>query len=106
MNNPYLTAVLNEAEQVAQQHDKIARSTDDPAHEYLRYAVLRLLEGEATETTVDGLDICGVTIGMGRTTRCSTAGEPISSGGTISHRERRVPGSESSIPTSTNSFHE
>jgi len=30
------------------------RSADDPAHEYLRYAVLRLLEGETDETTTNG----------------------------------------------------
>jgi len=46
MSELYLSAVLDEAERVAEQHDQIARSADDPAHEYLRYAVLRLLEGE------------------------------------------------------------
>jgi len=49
----YLSAVLDEAERVAEQHDQIARSADDPAHEYLRYAVLRLLEGETDEISTD-----------------------------------------------------
>ncbi|ELY84426.1 hypothetical protein [Natrinema gari] len=65
MSDPYLSAVLEEAERVAEQHDEIARSTDHPAHEYLRYAVLRLLEGEADETTADVPEIGGVTVGYG-----------------------------------------
>jgi len=55
MSELYLSAVLDEAERVAEQHDQIARSADDPAHEHLRYAVLRLLEGETDETTTNGL---------------------------------------------------
>ena len=46
MTEPYLTTVLKEAEHVAEQHDQVARTTDNQAHEYLRYAVLRILEGE------------------------------------------------------------
>jgi len=65
MSDPYLSAVLDEAERVAEQHDQIARSTDHPAHEYLRYAVLRLLEGEADETAADIREIDGVTVGYG-----------------------------------------
>jgi hypothetical protein len=65
MSDPYLSAVLDEAERVAEQHDQIARSTDDPAHEYLRYAVLRLLEGVADETVADVPEIDGVTVGYG-----------------------------------------
>ena len=65
MSEPYLSAVLDETERVAEQHDQIARSTDDPAHEYLRYAVLRLLEGEVDETTADVPKIDGVTVGYG-----------------------------------------
>jgi len=54
MSELYLSAVLDEAERVAEQHDQIARSADDPAHEYLRYAVLRrLLEGETDEISTD-----------------------------------------------------
>jgi len=65
MTEPYLSAVLNEAERVAKQHDHVARSTDTPAHEYLRYGVLRLLEGETDETVADMPDTDGVTVGYG-----------------------------------------
>ncbi|MDS0280178.1 hypothetical protein NDI85_20545 [Halomicroarcula sp. S1AR25-4] len=65
MTEPYLSAVLNEAERVAKQHDQVARSTDAPAHEYLRYGVLRLLEGETDETVADMPDTDGVTVGYG-----------------------------------------
>ena len=65
MTDPYLSAILSEAERVAEQHDQIARSTDHPAHEYLRYAVLRLLEGEADETAADVPEFDGVTVGYG-----------------------------------------
>jgi len=65
MSELYLSAVLDEAERVAEQHDQIARSADDPAHEYLRYAVLRLLEGETDETTTNGPEIDDVTVGYG-----------------------------------------
>lgn len=65
MSEPYLSAVLDEAERVVEQHDQIARSTDHPAHEYLRYAVLRLLEGVADETTAAVPQIDGVTVGYG-----------------------------------------
>jgi hypothetical protein len=65
MSEPYLSAVLEKAERVAEQHSQIARSTDHPAHEYLRYAVLRLLEGETDETAADIREIDGVTVGYG-----------------------------------------
>ena len=44
MTEPYLSTVIEEAEHVAEQHDQVARTTDNQAHEYLRYAVLRVLE--------------------------------------------------------------
>jgi len=44
MTDRYLTTVLKEAERVAEQHDQVARTADNQAHEYLRYAVLRVLE--------------------------------------------------------------
>jgi hypothetical protein len=50
MTNDYLTTVLEEAEHVAEQHDQIARTADNEAHEYLRYAVLRILEGQTDPT--------------------------------------------------------
>ncbi len=39
MTEPYLTTVLEEAEHVAKQHDQVALTTDNQAHEYLRYSV-------------------------------------------------------------------
>ena len=65
MTDQYLTTVLKEAERVAEHHDQIAQSTDHPEHEYLRYAVLRLLEGEADEVSMDVPQIDGVTVGYG-----------------------------------------
>ena len=53
MTEPYLTTVLEEAEHVAERHDRVARTTDGQAHEYLRYAVLRVLEGEAERLPAD-----------------------------------------------------
>ncbi|RDZ94636.1 hypothetical protein DEQ92_22095 [Haloferax sp. Atlit-6N] len=47
MTERHLRAVLAEAERVAEQYDQIAQTTNSPTHEYLRYAVLRLLEGDA-----------------------------------------------------------
>ena len=65
MTDRYLTTVLEEAERVAKHHDQVARSSENPYHEYLRYAVLRLLEGEADETSVDVPQVDGVTVGYG-----------------------------------------
>ena len=65
MTDRYLTTVLDEAERVAEHHDQVAQSSDHPEHEYLRYAVLRLLEGKADETSVEVPQIDGVTVGYG-----------------------------------------
>ena len=65
MIDDYLTTVLEEAEHVAEQHDQVARTTDNQAHEYLRYAVLRVLEGEADHLPADWTPIDGVTVGYG-----------------------------------------
>lgn len=65
MTGQYLTTVLDEAERVAEYHDQVAQSSDNPNHEYLRYAVLRLLEGEADETSVEVSQVDGVTVGYG-----------------------------------------
>ena len=66
MTDRYLTAVLAEAERIAKHYNQVARSRDSPAHEYLRYAVLRLLEGEAEEILDDVPLIDGVTVGYGQ----------------------------------------
>ena len=65
MTDRYLTIVLDEAERVAEHHEQVAQSSDNPNHEYLRYAVLRLLEDEADETSVEIPQIDGVTVGYG-----------------------------------------
>ncbi len=65
MTDPDLTTVLEEAEHVAEQHDQVARTTDNQAHEYLRYAVLRVLEGEADHLPPDRMPVDGVTVGYG-----------------------------------------
>ena len=53
MTDRYPPIVLDEAERVAEHHEQVAQSSDNPNHEYLRYAVLRLLEDEADETSVE-----------------------------------------------------
>ena len=65
MTDDYLTTVLEEAEHVAEQHDQVARTTDNQAHEYLRYAVLRILEGQADHLPTGWTPIDGVTVGYG-----------------------------------------
>jgi len=54
MTDRYLTTVLKEAERVAEQHDQVARTADNQAHEYLRYAVLRVLEKRRTTSRRTG----------------------------------------------------
>ena len=65
MTDRYLTTVLDDAERVAEHHEQVAQSSDNPNHEYLRYAVLRLLEDEADKTSVEIPQIDGVTVGYG-----------------------------------------
>jgi len=65
MTDEYLTTILEEAEHVAEQHDQVARTTDNQAHEYLRYAVLRILEGQADHLPTGWTPIDGVTVGYG-----------------------------------------
>jgi hypothetical protein len=57
MTDRYLTTILEEAKHVAEEHDQ--------AHEFLRYAVLRVLEGVADHLSVDRTPIDGVTVGYG-----------------------------------------
>ncbi len=65
MTEPYLTTVLEEAEHVAKHYDQVARTADNQAHEYLRYAALRVLEGEADHLPADWTPVDGVTVGYG-----------------------------------------
>lgn len=66
MSNRYLTAVLAEAEHIAKNHDLVARSTESHTHEYLRYAVLRLLEGQSEAVAERFPQADDVTVGYGR----------------------------------------
>ena len=66
MTERHLRAVLTEAERVAEQYDQVAQTTNSPAHEYLRYAVLRLLEGDANSISEQVPQVDGVTVGYGR----------------------------------------
>jgi len=78
MTGQYLTTVLEEAERVVKHHDQVAQSEDHPEHEYLRYAVLRLLEGEADEISVDVPQIDGVTVGYGEdNAMCDSWGDDV-----------------------------
>lgn len=66
MTESHLRAVLTESERVAEQYDQVAQTTNAPAHEYLRYAVLRLLEGDANSIPEEVLQVDSVTVGNGR----------------------------------------
>jgi len=103
MSELYLSAVLDEAERVAEQHDQIARSADDPA-QYLRYAVLRLLEGETDEISTDVPEIGGVTVGYGEDEAMFDSwGDDVEWWDIVPPRERGTPVSGSSTLTSTKS---
>ena len=62
MAEDYLTTILEEAEHVAEQHDQVA-TADSQAREWLRYAVLRILEGQADHLPTNWTPIDGVTVG-------------------------------------------
>jgi hypothetical protein len=65
MTDGYLPTILEEAEHVAEPHDRTARTTDNQADEYLRYVVLRVLDGEAEHLPPDLTPTAGVTVGYG-----------------------------------------
>jgi len=65
MTDRYLTTVLKEAERVAEQHDQVARTADNQAHEYLRYAVPPGARKRADHLPSDWTPIDGVTVGYG-----------------------------------------
>lgn len=68
MTDRYLPAVLEEAEQIATHHDQVAHSTENTAHEYLRYAVLKLLEEGPSDPDITLPRIDNVTVGYGQDT--------------------------------------
>lgn len=82
MTERHLRAVLAEAERVAEHYDQVAKAKDSPAHEYLRYAVLRLLEGDANSIPEEVPQLDGVTVGYGRDQAMYDSWGPTSSGGT------------------------
>ena len=65
MTNRYLIPVLRKANRLVDHHDQVAQSTAHPEHEYLRYVVLRVLEGETDHQPVDRSPFNGVTVGYG-----------------------------------------
>jgi len=105
MTEPDLTTVLEEAEHVAEQHDQVARTTDNQAHEYLRYAVLRVLEGETDQLPADWTPIDGVTVGYGSDDAMFDSWGPAKTGGRMSRHRRRVPALGCSSRTTTRRFH-
>jgi hypothetical protein len=58
----HLRAVLAEAKRVAEQYDQVAQIMSTPAHEYLRHAALRLLEGDASSIPEEASQADGVTV--------------------------------------------
>ena len=50
---------------MAEQHDQVARTADNQAHEYLRYVVLRILEGQADHIPMGWTPINGVMVSYG-----------------------------------------
>ena len=68
MTGRYLSTLLEEAEQIATHHEQVAHSTENAAHEYLRYAVLKLLEDGASDPDSTLPHIDGVTVGYGQDT--------------------------------------
>jgi len=86
MTDRYLTTVLKEAEHVAEQHDQVLRTTDNQAHEYLRYTVLRVVEGEAEHLSADWTPIDGVQLATGARMLCSIVGAPAKNSGRLSLR--------------------
>jgi len=93
MTDRYLTTVLKEAERVAEQHDQVARTADNQAHEYLRYAVLRVRKRGGPPPVGLDADRRRKPLGMGRMRRCSTVGAPAKTGGKQSRPRKRVPAS-------------
>lgn len=61
----YLETVLEEAEQIPENHPTVACEADNAVHEYLRFAVLRLLEVAPEDTYTDVEPVEGVTVGYG-----------------------------------------
>jgi hypothetical protein len=68
MTGRYLSTLLEEAEQIATHHEQVAHPTENAAHEYLRYAVLKLLEDGASDPDSTLPRIDGVIVGYGQDT--------------------------------------
>lgn len=105
MTDQYLTSILEEVERIAKQHNQVAQFTDHPEHEYLRYAVLRLLEGEADETSVVVPQIGGMTVGYGEDEAMFDSWAPAKTGGRQFRRRKRVPTPGCSSRMTTREYH-
>jgi len=106
MTDRYLITVLEEAEYVAEQHHQVARTADNQVHEYLRYAVLRILEGQADHLPTDWTPIDGVTVGYGTDEAMFDSWDSSEDWwGRLSHRRNRVPASGCSSRTTIRPSH-
>jgi|AntRauMinimDraft_3_1070383.scaffolds.fasta_scaffold00491_10 hypothetical protein len=68
MTDRYLSAILEEAEQISTHHEQAAHLTENAAHEYLRYAALKLLEEGPLDPDSTLPRIDDVTVGYGQDT--------------------------------------
>lgn len=68
MTDRYLSTVLAEAEQIATHNEQVAHSAENSAHEYLRYAILKLLEEGPSVPDITLPRIDDVTVGYGQDT--------------------------------------
>lgn len=65
MTEHYLELILDEARQTIESHPTVGRSVENPLHEHLRFAVLRLLENDTKKTHTGEPAVPGVTVGYG-----------------------------------------
>lgn len=65
MSTQYLSLILDEARRTIESHPQVGYGTDQPLHEYLRFAVLRLLENGTEETHTGEPRVPGIIVGYG-----------------------------------------
>ena len=68
MTEHTLELLLNEARQTIESHPQVGFSADQPLHEHLRFAVLRVLENNADDTHTGEPRVPGLTVGYGNDT--------------------------------------
>jgi len=86
-------------------NEQVARTTDSRAHEYLRFAVLRIPEGETDFLPEDWTAIDGVTGGYGSDDAIFDSWGPSKIGGRQFHHRTRVPVFGCSSQTTTRPSH-